>query len=710
MASVNEPLVGTSKHNYFMPNYNKANVPLASNSSANGNASKTNANTVSTKAQPQTSRFHRSPTPPQATNMGPFSPNMFALRRVWVKRQQGTPTTIIVHQNDIIDDLKQAVVNKYPNSLAREVDPADLTIKMNLQYKPGQPNSVKKPPFLLSSPDNLKNTQSPISQTPTSNQPHSTTYSCVNLEPDQNVWSILDHYYPNEMSIHEAFIIETPALDMNRNSFNLTSFYNNQSTLFQKPNPVQHGRTSNSFTASIPHNQPNYYQPKPQHINTNVPNSLSFNQMHDKSVSPSTLYGRQSPLSYGANIHKRSHSNPPGSPSLSSSNIVSNNTSENSQAVLLLPKNFALATGTGTNNNTSIYDKKRLSLDETFVQKNRNNESMKSPSTPSSNLTNIGEGIHSQSHSVPKYDRSPKVDHGTNDPKPNDKSGDDHKLDLGNSNSGSGLMISPQSFIHDSMKNDSNSNSIKVNVRLNGSDGDRSATVAEAVSSNEDVSLKTPAYIAPSISPSLSKIPKMTKPTTDTVLPSISVLVVEDNAINQAILGAFLRKHKIPYKIAKNGQEAVDKWRTGGFHLVLMDIQLPVKSGIDATKEIRYLEKVNKIGVFAQHELSHANYSHPSELKEEDRLDLSIFRSPVIIVALTASSNSSVDRKNALRAGCNDYLTKPVNLVWLQNKITEWGCMQALIDFDGWKIKRSSSATNVRPQGSHDRVHHDRVH
>lgn len=174
------------------------------------------------------------------------------------------------------------------------------------------------------------------------------------------------------------------------------------------------------------------------------------------------------------------------------------------------------------------------------------------------------------------------------------------------------------------------------------------------------------------------------KPSTTTfekVLPSISVLVVEDNAINQAILGAFLRKHKIRYHIAKNGQEAVDMWKKGGFHLVLMDIQLPVKSGIEATKEIRRLEQINRIGVFAQHRRK------AGELTDEEKLDVGLFRSPVIIVALTASSNSSVDKKNALTAGCNDFLTKPVNLVWLQNKITEWGCMQALIDFEGWNFK-----------------------
>ncbi|KAF4444509.1 osomolarity two-component system response regulator SSK1 [Fusarium albosuccineum] len=134
-----------------------------------------------------------------------------------------------------------------------------------------------------------------------------------------------------------------------------------------------------------------------------------------------------------------------------------------------------------------------------------------------------------------------------------------------------------------------------------------------------------------------------------------------------------------------NGRDAVKKWRSGGFHLVLMDIQLPVMNGLDATREIRRLERVNSIGVFSSSPNSGVPEENPDELKDQDRLEnSSLFKSPVIIVALTASSLQS-DRHEALAAGCNDFLTKPVNFVWLERKVMEWGCMQALIDFDGWR-------------------------
>ncbi|KAH9881147.1 hypothetical protein J1614_001642 [Plenodomus biglobosus] len=177
----------------------------------------------------------------------------------------------------------------------------------------------------------------------------------------------------------------------------------------------------------------------------------------------------------------------------------------------------------------------------------------------------------------------------------------------------------------------------------------------------------------------------------DGSVPPINVLIVEDNIINLRVLGAFMQRLKVRWQRAMNGKEAVTKWKAGGFHLVLMDIQLPVMNGLEATKEIRRLERVNSIGVFSSGstEAPHNRLDNQGKPQEEvvadDQLsDKNMFKSPVIIVALTASSLQS-DRHEALAAGCNDFLTKPVNFVWLERKVKEWGCMQALIDFDGWR-------------------------
>jgi osomolarity two-component system response regulator SSK1 len=148
-------------------------------------------------------------------------------------------------------------------------------------------------------------------------------------------------------------------------------------------------------------------------------------------------------------------------------------------------------------------------------------------------------------------------------------------------------------------------------------------------------------------------------------VPPINVLIVEDNIINLKLLEAFVKRLKVRWSTAMNGRDAVDKWRTGGFHLVLMDIQLPIMSGLEATREIRRLERVNSIGVFSGSagsalapEGSGNADGEKGELNSEDKLaNKEVFKSPVIIVALTASSLQS-DRHEALTAGCNDFLTK----------------------------------------------------
>ncbi|KAK4503129.1 hypothetical protein PRZ48_006556 [Zasmidium cellare] len=219
--------------------------------------------------------------------------------------------------------------------------------------------------------------------------------------------------------------------------------------------------------------------------------------------------------------------------------------------------------------------------------------------------------------------------------------------------------------------------------------------------------------------PSLPNVSSML----DGSVPPINVLIVEDNIINLRILEGLMKRLKVRWQTAMNGQIAVDKWKQGGYHLVLMDIQMPIMNGLQATKEIRRLERVNGIGVF-----SSSAPTSPTEKgddgkgkekahnPEDDRLAKGegLFKSPIIIVALTASSLQS-DRHEALAAGCNDFLTKPVNFVWLERKVKEWGCMQALIDFDGWRkwkdyaAKEEESKSEEQKQKEREKEEKERI-
>ncbi|MEL6650136.1 MAG: ATP-binding protein [Bacteroidota bacterium] len=111
------------------------------------------------------------------------------------------------------------------------------------------------------------------------------------------------------------------------------------------------------------------------------------------------------------------------------------------------------------------------------------------------------------------------------------------------------------------------------------------------------------------------------------VLPQmLKVLVAEDHPVNQKLIQKVLQKMGFPdVVIAGNGQEAVEHFQTGTYNLILMDMQMPVMDGLEASQKIR-------------------------QLSQSDEFP--------IIIALTANAMPE-DRKRCLAAGMNDYLSKP---------------------------------------------------
>ena len=125
--------------------------------------------------------------------------------------------------------------------------------------------------------------------------------------------------------------------------------------------------------------------------------------------------------------------------------------------------------------------------------------------------------------------------------------------------------------------------------------------------------------------------------------PELRILLAEDNLVNQKVARGALEKMGLAVDIVGNGAEAVAAWQTGRYHLILMDCQMPIMDGYQATQEIRRSE---------------TGSAH------------------IPIVALTADAMKDA-AQSCREAGMDEYLTKPFDRKRLRETIERFLPMRA---------------------------------
>jgi CheY-like chemotaxis protein len=115
------------------------------------------------------------------------------------------------------------------------------------------------------------------------------------------------------------------------------------------------------------------------------------------------------------------------------------------------------------------------------------------------------------------------------------------------------------------------------------------------------------------------------------------ILIVDDNQTNQLVVEALLDENDMFAKIAWNGKEALEMLEQESFDGVIMDCQMPVMDGYEATRQLRKRDEWKNLPV----------------------------------LAMTASAMVG-DREKALACGMNDYITKPIDCDVVLAKIAKW--------------------------------------
>ncbi|MCM1086590.1 MAG: response regulator, partial [Muribaculaceae bacterium] len=129
------------------------------------------------------------------------------------------------------------------------------------------------------------------------------------------------------------------------------------------------------------------------------------------------------------------------------------------------------------------------------------------------------------------------------------------------------------------------------------------------------------------------------EPTEEHILQGMHVLAAEDNEINSEILKEMLSIVGATCEVCENGKLAVEEFaksEPGQYQLILMDVQMPIMNGYDATKAIRAL-------------------NHP-------------LAKDIPIIAMTANAFAE-DVRDALEAGMNAHVAKPVDMAVLERAV-----------------------------------------
>ncbi|MBF0097283.1 MAG: response regulator [Magnetococcales bacterium] len=148
----------------------------------------------------------------------------------------------------------------------------------------------------------------------------------------------------------------------------------------------------------------------------------------------------------------------------------------------------------------------------------------------------------------------------------------------------------------------------------------------------------TPSALLASIAKALGETQVVQYPTSPPRYPlQGTVLLVEDNEINQEVAQGLLRQTGLQVVIATTGAEALQTLAEHTVDLILMDVQMPVMDGYEATRRIRTMEKWHTLP----------------------------------IIAMTANAMTG-DREQCLRAGMNDYMAKPIDPKILHHLLNKW--------------------------------------